>query len=615
MKQKLLLLLVTLSLLVDIDWQSARAADLPNPYYQFVGQCTWYAAEMRPDLRFNIGDAHTWASVSEAHGYLVDTVPEVAAIAVWAPDKAGAYGAGHVAYVAEVRDSTHFRVQEYNWGFPRSYGERWVTWQDGIRFIHTSGGYNPPAPPNPDVRYAYTISPFSARVGDTVIITIGAEDIAGHRAVEQISASVSSLGIGDIQGSAGTIRWNTVGFAPGTYSILLRAKLSGWTGNIATKQITYTLTNSSIPTESTPAGVPALSQPSNGSVLQENTAVTLSWNTAQNAVNYRVELWGDNYSLMVPCDWQPGTSCQIGTMWPGFTYFWHVKSRNLSGQESDWSSTWSFTIQGPTSTPSPMPSMTSTPLPGVPGAPTLREPADGGIYPQSQDIWFSWNYSTGAEEYYLEYWGGPYGTLNSGWITDSAYHIGTMWPGTYSWHVKGRNRIGMESDWSTTWTFTISQPASTDTPQPATATPATFAGNIAPQGQRRPDGINSNFAFDGNLATFWTDGLGHAFRLELVLPGTFTINEILVWDRPQNSPDNNQINALIIRLSNGLEKRFGMDSQGVRCIDVALSSPQSVTAVTLIADDASGNNGLSEVEIWVGAKTSGPICSNRSSIP
>jgi uncharacterized caspase-like protein len=148
-----------------------------------------------------------------------------------------------------------------------------------------------------------------------------------------------------------------------------------------------------------------------------------------------------------------------------------------------------------------------------------------------------------------------------------------------------------------------------------TPTRTPFTGNIASQGNRSRDGIGSGNAFDGNLSTFWTDGLGHRFTLTLSLPGSFDVNHILVWDRPQNSPDNQQINQLIISLSNGWSKRFDMNSGGPRCIDVTLSSPQAVTSVTLIADDASGNNGLSEVEIWVGSKTGGPTCSNSGTMP
>jgi hypothetical protein len=190
-----------------------------------------------------------------------------------------------------------------------------------------------------------------------------------------------------------------------------------------------------------------------------------------------------------------------------------------------------------------------------------------------------------------------------------------MWPATYSWHVKARNSDGQVSNWSETWTFTIQGPTATPIPIPTDTPRPSFTGNIAPRCGRSPDGIGSNNAFDGNLSTFWNNGLGHAFHLELRLPDPMEITRIVVWDRPQNSPDNNQINALIIKLSNGVEGRFGMDSGGRRCVDVTLSSPQTVSSVTLIADDASGDNGLSEVEIWVGPKVGGPTCSNTANLP
>jgi len=365
-----------------------------------------------------------------------------------------------------------------------------------------------------------------------------------------------------------------------------------------TPTLTITPTPSVTPTPppSAPAA-PSLNNPPNGASLPRSTDVTLSWNAASNATQYKVELWGGPYSLMTPCDWQSGTSCHIGTMWAG-TMSWHVKARNSSGQESNWSDTWSFTIQETGSTDTPIP-----PSPSL-NAPSLSSPGNGSSHPQSTDITLQWNGVSGATQYKVELWGGPYSLMTPcDWQSGTSCHIGTMWPGVMQWHVKARNGSGQESDWSDTWTFTIQE------------APPPFAGNIAPQAGRSPDGIGSGKAFDGDLSTFWTDGLGHAFTLTLSLPGSFDVSRILVWDRPQNSPDNNQINALIIRLSNGIEKRFGMDSQGARCIDVTLSSPQTITSVMLRADDASGNNGLSEVEIWVGSKTGGPTCSNGGTMP
>jgi hypothetical protein len=256
-------------------------------------------------------------------------------------------------------------------------------------------------------------------------------------------------------------------------------KITSWDGNsnFCTGSI-ITSSNGSSGIQPPPAPEkPVLSQPANNSILPQSKEISLIWNSSANAAQYKVELWGGPYTTMTPCDWQGGTSCRIGVMLPG-TFYWHVKARSSSGQESDWSATWSFTIEGPTETPLPLPTVTPTSQPLVIAPPVLREPANGANYSQSKDVWFSWKYSAGANEYYLEYWGGPYGTLNSGWINDVAYHIGTMWPGKYHWRVKARSLDGRESNWSDVWTFTISESVvpspvrvPTNTPIPPTPIP------------------------------------------------------------------------------------------------------------------------------------------------
>lgn len=106
---------------------------------------------------------------------------------------------------------------------------------------------------------------------------------------------------------------------------------------------------------------PSLSSPGNGSSWAQSTVIELKWNATSGATQYKVELWGGPYTTMVPCNWVSGTSCWIGTMWPG-TMYWHVKARNASGEESAWSDTWSFVIQG---NGTPPPSVTPPPGGGI----------------------------------------------------------------------------------------------------------------------------------------------------------------------------------------------------------------------------------------------------------
>ncbi len=114
----------------------------------------------------------------------------------------------------------------------------------------------------------------------------------------------------------------------------------------------------------------------------------------------------------------------------------------------------------------PTPTAVATPPPGgVPAPPTLVSPVNGSGWPQTQDVTLSW--STAGVQSYTELWGDPYGTLTfGGWNARTSLHIGQMWPGTYSWHVKAANSLGQQSDWSPTWTFSIGVPPPTNTPVP-----------------------------------------------------------------------------------------------------------------------------------------------------
>ncbi len=162
--------------------------------------------------------------------------------------------------------------------------------------------------------------------------------------------------------------------------------------------------------------------------------------------------------MMTPCNWQSGTTCTIGQMWPG-TMSWHVKARNSSGQESDWSDTWSFTIQQP-----PPPSASK---------PSLSNPSNGASMFQSTDVTLVWNSASNAAQYKVELWGGPYSLMTPcNWQSSTSCHIGQMWPGTMSWHVKAKNSSGQESDWSDTWSFTIQNNPPPTSPPPSNNKPS-----------------------------------------------------------------------------------------------------------------------------------------------
>jgi len=131
----------------------------------------------------------------------------------------------------------------------------------------------------------------------------------------------------------------------------------------------------------------------------------------------------------------------------------------------------------PAVTTAPKPPATVTQAPNGPAAscdsPSLDTPGSGSAFASTQDVSLTW--SSNCAQTYAELSGAPYGTLGfGGWQSAGGVHIGQMWPGTYTWHVKGRSSSGLETNWSASWTFTIGSadgPVTTVTPAPKITDP------------------------------------------------------------------------------------------------------------------------------------------------
>jgi murein DD-endopeptidase MepM/ murein hydrolase activator NlpD len=134
----------------------------------------------------------------------------------------------------------------------------------------------------------------------------------------------------------------------------------------------------------------------------------------------------------------------------------------------------------PVITPAPVAQVTPVPPAIAPvssacDAPSLGGPASGSSLGSTQDVALSW--ATNCAQTYAELSGAPYGTLSfGGWQSASGVHIGQMWPGTYTWHVKGKSASGQETSWSVSQSFTVQSatapivtnpPAPIVTPRPA----------------------------------------------------------------------------------------------------------------------------------------------------
>jgi hypothetical protein len=148
----------------------------------------------------------------------------------------------------------------------------------------------------------------------------------------------------------------------------------------------------------------------------------------------------------------------------------------------------------PVATPTPRPVVTLTPQPPVAVTPAPKAaagscdipspsvPGSGSSFGSIQDVSLSW--SGNCPQTYAELSGAPYGTISfGGWQTASGVHIGQMWPGTYTWHVKGRSASGQETGWSAAWSFTIRNaagPVVTAPPAPRTDPPAPVVTDAPP---------------------------------------------------------------------------------------------------------------------------------------
>jgi len=181
-------------------------------------------------------------------------------------------------------------------------------------------------------------------------------------------------------------------------------------------------------------------------ICGSSCGVMLQWNPSSDpdngSIGYQVEVDTSNAfntpdkqtsSWISATNWTP-------TLATSKTWYFRVRARdnNYTQAISDWSSVDSFYMS----------------ISGTPALPTLSWPPEGysgqvgyplGEYP------LAWNASSGATEYYLEWWGGSSG--NSGWTTSTSFNPGDLPDNTYYyWHVKARNAIG-ETGWSATWSW------------------------------------------------------------------------------------------------------------------------------------------------------------------
>jgi surface antigen len=125
--------------LLGTPMQAGTAAAAATPMNRFYwGQCTWWAANVRPDIGAAVsGNAANWTGAAQRAGLNTGTVPAQGAIVVYQPGVQGAWYAGHVARVLAVSpDNATFTVDEMNFPIAGRVTSRTSHVGPGVTFIY-----------------------------------------------------------------------------------------------------------------------------------------------------------------------------------------------------------------------------------------------------------------------------------------------------------------------------------------------------------------------------------------------------------------------------------------------------------------------------------------------
>lgn len=119
--------------------QAPVADAAPAAYNHFYwGQCTWFAASVRPDIGAVVwGNAADWLSSAQRVGLKTGVTPKLGAIVVYQPGADGAWSFGHVAHVLSVSaDGNQFTIDEMNWVGLGRVSQRISHTAPGVAFIY-----------------------------------------------------------------------------------------------------------------------------------------------------------------------------------------------------------------------------------------------------------------------------------------------------------------------------------------------------------------------------------------------------------------------------------------------------------------------------------------------
>lgn len=191
-----------------------------------------------------------------------------------------------------------------------------------------------------------------------------------------------------------------------------------------------------------PPAAPTLDSPEDDATSMPRDT-PLGWNSVSGADSYHLQVATDDgfSSLIVDEDDQSGTNYDDTSFDYSEVYFWRVKASNAGGT-SDWSSTWSFTVQDEPAT--------------QPTVPTLDTPENEAVN-VSRNPRIEWNSVENAESYRIQVSTKDDFSnliLDDDDLADTRFDLTDLdFATTYYWRVKASN-AGGTSEWSDTWYFT-----------------------------------------------------------------------------------------------------------------------------------------------------------------
>ncbi|MBY9000332.1 MAG: hypothetical protein KGD64_05425 [Candidatus Heimdallarchaeota archaeon] len=197
-----------------------------------------------------------------------------------------------------------------------------------------------------------------------------------------------------------------------------------------------------------------LYHPMNGNVISDSTPL-LEWYASTDAIEYQILVdINDAFSSPFVVAFTNDVMFNIDTMLTDGSYYWKVRAKDSVDNWSDWSETWSFTVDAT-----------------GPDQPSLSSPANGTLSNDNLPQLIASIVSTAVTYQFQIALTDSFDTLIIDIVVPANYYdaVSALIDGTYYWRARAADSLSNWSDWSETWSFTID---TTSPNQPSLIIPA-----------------------------------------------------------------------------------------------------------------------------------------------